>query len=244
MLGLLSSYLPAWQSRRPYQATLCRATPVLVCMHACLLPQEQWPWTTAQTLIQAAVHLPHTYTEQVYIPRLKSNLTVQGYTCNAKSYKHNKVTITYNLALIKTTSDDLTATLRQWNPNTKIYNLNIFTNSAICNSQNGCRIKTNYNTTGYISNITYANIRVQNASVYGIDVQQDYLNGSPTGCPSNWVLIENVNFRNVVGTAASNASHYIILCETGSCRGFTFESVRITGGGVNSSCNYPASGCP
>ncbi|GFF79941.1 pectinesterase [Aspergillus lentulus] len=383
---------------------------------------------------------PGTYTEQVYIPRLTSNLTVQGYTCNTKSYQHNKVTITYNLALINTTSDDLTATLRQWNPNTKIYNLNIvnsfghipqngqnlavsaeadgqayyacqligyqdtllaetgrqlyakslikalawlesidirtiasgsitasgrdsdsnpswyvisrsnvsainntipagisylgrpwrdyarvvfqetylgnniaaagwsqwststpntdhvtfaeyknygpgsvsqegpranfsqqltapisirsilgemfqdeclkpeatctlhillarsigsvggksnnnatnilFSNSAIYNSQNGCRIKTNYSITGYIANITYSNISVQNTSVYGVDVQQDCLNGGPTGCPSNGALIENVSFRNVVGTAGANVSDYYVLCGEWSCRGF------------------------
>lgn len=68
---------------------------------------------------------PGTYVEQVYIPRLASNLTVQGYTCNSKSYEQNTATITYNLALINTTSDDKTATLRQWNPNTKVYNMNI-----------------------------------------------------------------------------------------------------------------------
>lgn len=68
---------------------------------------------------------PGTYVEQVYIPLLKSNLTVQGYTTDGSSYLQNTATITYNLALINTTSNDLTATLRQWNPNTKIYNLNI-----------------------------------------------------------------------------------------------------------------------
>jgi pectin methylesterase-like acyl-CoA thioesterase len=68
---------------------------------------------------------PGSYYEQVYIPLLKSNLTVQGYTTDATSYKNNAATITYNLALLNTTSDDLTATVRQWNTNTKFYNLNI-----------------------------------------------------------------------------------------------------------------------
>lgn len=66
-----------------------------------------------------------TYNEQVYIPALTSNLTVQGYTLDGSSYAGNTVTITYNLALLNTTTDDLTATVRQWNPNTKFYNLNI-----------------------------------------------------------------------------------------------------------------------
>jgi len=68
---------------------------------------------------------PGTYHEQVYIPALKSNLTVQGYTLDGSSYAGNTATVTYNLALLNTTSDDLTATIRQWNPNTKFYNLNI-----------------------------------------------------------------------------------------------------------------------
>lgn len=77
--------------------------------------------TSPQTLFV----FPGTYTEQVYIPRLASNLTVQGYTCNSRGYAQNQVNITFNLALVNTTSDDLTATLRQWNPNTKVYNVNI-----------------------------------------------------------------------------------------------------------------------
>lgn len=68
---------------------------------------------------------PGSYYEQVYIPPLKSNLTVQGYTTDCSSYTNNTATITYNLALLNTTSDDLTATIRSWNPNTKFYNLNI-----------------------------------------------------------------------------------------------------------------------
>jgi polygalacturonase len=52
-----------------------------------------------------------------------------------------------------------------------------FKNSIIVNSQNGARIKSNYNTTGFISNITYSNIEVSEISIYGIDVQEDYLNG-------------------------------------------------------------------
>jgi hypothetical protein len=68
---------------------------------------------------------PGTYVGQVYFPSLKSNLTVQGYTTDATSYVMNAATITYNLALLNTTSNDLTATVRQWNANTKFYNLNI-----------------------------------------------------------------------------------------------------------------------
>ncbi len=95
-----------------------------------------------------------------------------------------------------------------------------------------------------MANITYSNIALQRATAYGIDVQQDYLNGGPTGNPSNGVLIENVAFLNVTGTATAKAQDYYILCGVGSCSGFTMSGVSITGGGVASRCNYPASGCP
>ena len=106
----------------------------------------------------------------------------------------------------------------------------LFTDSQIINSQNGARIKSNYNTTGFISNITYSNIAVSNISTYGIDIQQDYLNGGPTGIPSNGVIISNVLFSNVTGTAGSGAQDYYILCGSGSCSNFVFENVDIVGG--------------
>ncbi|KAH8661514.1 neutral endopolygalacturonase SSPG6 [Tricladium varicosporioides] len=120
----------------------------------------------------------------------------------------------------------------------------MFSNSKIINSTNGPRIKSNYNTTGFISNITYSNIHLSNISSYGIVIQQDYLNGGPTGSPSNGVIIENVLVKNVSGTATSKAKNYYVLCGNGSCSNFVWDNVHIVGGGKNSSCNFPASGCP
>ncbi|EPE30112.1 Pectin lyase-like protein [Glarea lozoyensis ATCC 20868] len=77
--------------------------------------------TTPQTIFI----YPGTYTEQVYIPLLKSNLTIQGWTTDARSYHANTATITFNLSRLNATNNDLTATVRNWNPNTKFYNLNI-----------------------------------------------------------------------------------------------------------------------
>ncbi|CAD6444090.1 3b27caf0-7f82-4213-aab3-fd6210d8b3e8 [Sclerotinia trifoliorum] len=79
--------------------------------------------STTTTANQYLFIHPGVYTEQVYVPALQSNLTIQGYTEDATTYAGNQVTLTYNLALINTTNDDLTATLRQWNKNTKVYNL-------------------------------------------------------------------------------------------------------------------------
>ncbi|TVY23337.1 Pectinesterase [Lachnellula hyalina] len=77
------------------------------------------------TIPQVLFIYPGTYIEQVYIPLLRSNLTVQGWTTDARSYEHNTATITFNLSKLSVASNDLTATVRQWNTNTKFYNLNI-----------------------------------------------------------------------------------------------------------------------
>lgn len=74
-------------------------------------------------------------------------------------------------------------------------------------------------------------------------MQQDYLNGGPTGTPTNGVILTDIEFINVTGTAASTAKDYYILCGSGSCSDFVFTDVSITGG-TNNSCNYPSSGCP
>ncbi|KAJ5168452.1 endopolygalacturonase D [Penicillium canariense] len=119
-----------------------------------------------------------------------------------------------------------------------------FKNSQVVNSENGCRIKSNADTTGSVSNIVYQNITLSGITDYGIDVQQDYLNGGATGDPTNGVSISGVTFDNVKGTATDDAYDYYILCGSDSCSDFTFTDVSITGGGETSSCNYPSSGCP
>jgi pectinesterase len=70
---------------------------------------------------------PGKYTEQVYVPRLAGPLTIQGYTDDATTYKKNQVLLTNNLSR-KTpglANNDVTATLRLWTSNVKLYNLNI-----------------------------------------------------------------------------------------------------------------------
>ncbi|KAF3763858.1 family 28 glycoside hydrolase [Cryphonectria parasitica EP155] len=118
----------------------------------------------------------------------------------------------------------------------------IFENSVVINSQNGVRIKTNSGTTGSVNNVTYRNISMSGISIYGLDVQQDYLNGGPTGIPTNGVNVTNIVFDDVTGTVLSDAYDYYILCAEGSCSDFTFTNVDISGG--NESCNYPTDTCP
>ncbi|KAF3179531.1 hypothetical protein TWF225_003481 [Orbilia oligospora] len=70
---------------------------------------------------------PGNYTEQVYIGKLLGPLTIQGYTCDSRSYKKNQVTISYNLSRLTSglTNNDQTSTVRLWTSNAKFYNLNI-----------------------------------------------------------------------------------------------------------------------
>ncbi|KAL0930136.1 endo-polygalacturonase, partial [Colletotrichum truncatum] len=118
-----------------------------------------------------------------------------------------------------------------------------FLDSQVVNSENGCRIKSNSNTSGKINNVTYQNITLKGITTYGIDVQQDYLNGGPTGKPTNGVKMSNIKFIGVTGTVKSSAYNYYILCGDGSCSNFTFPGTHISGGG-KSSCNYPTKTCP
>ena len=77
------------------------------------------------TSSQSLFIYPGVYVEQVYIPPRAANLTVYGWTRDISSYQSNTVNITYNLALINTTNDDLAATIRVWSSNFKMYNINI-----------------------------------------------------------------------------------------------------------------------
>ncbi|KAF2223193.1 pectin lyase fold/virulence factor [Elsinoe ampelina] len=68
---------------------------------------------------------PGTYKEQVYIQALKGPLTIQGYTSNDASYTNNQVTITQGKSQDDSANNDLTATLRAWTTNLKVYNVNL-----------------------------------------------------------------------------------------------------------------------
>ncbi|KAH8654459.1 glycosyl hydrolases family 28-domain-containing protein [Tricladium varicosporioides] len=118
-----------------------------------------------------------------------------------------------------------------------------FSDSTISDSENGCRIKSNSGTTGTIENIVYKNITLSGITDYGIDVQQDYLNGGATGTPTNGVTISGVTFESITGTTTGDAIDYYVLCGT-ACSDFTFTDVSITGGSGTSSCNFPSTGCP
>lgn len=74
------------------------------------------------------------------------------------------------------------------------------------------RIKTVSGATGSVTNITYTDITLSNIAKYGIVIEQDYENGSPTGTPTNGVPITDVTISNVKGSVAAKAVPVYILC--------------------------------
>jgi polygalacturonase len=118
----------------------------------------------------------------------------------------------------------------------------LFQDTHLENSMTGARLKTVYGDTGSISNITWQNIVLSGTTLYGIDVQQDYKNGGPTGNPTNGYKLSGITFRGITGTVASKAIPIYILCGQGSCSDITLDNVSLTGGKPNS-CNIAVSGC-
>ncbi|SJX62708.1 probable PGU1-Endo-polygalacturonase [Sporisorium reilianum f. sp. reilianum] len=114
-------------------------------------------------------------------------------------------------------------------------------NSQVVNSQNAVRIKTVSGATGLVNNVTYSNIQLSGISKYGIDIQQDYLNGRPTGTPTNGVKMTNINIDGVKGSVASDATRVYLLCGQGSCSNWKWSGNSISGGKRSTECaNVPS----
>lgn len=115
--------------------------------------------------------------------------------------------------------------------------------SSISNSDNGVRIKTVYDATGSVSGVTYKDITLKNIAKYGIVIEQDYQNGSPTGTPTAGVPITDLTIQNVVGSVASKGTNVYILCAKGACSNWTWSGNSVTGGQKSDKCsNIPAGG--
>ncbi|KAF7178979.1 hypothetical protein CNMCM7691_007854 [Aspergillus felis] len=113
-------------------------------------------------------------------------------------------------------------------------------NSQVINSQNGARIKTVYGATGSVTGVKFQDITLKGITKYGIIVEQDYENGSPTGTPTNGVKVSDITFEKVTGTVSSSATDIYILCGSGSCTNWTWSGNSVTGGKKSSSCkNVP-----
>lgn len=114
-------------------------------------------------------------------------------------------------------------------------------NSKIVNSQNGVRIKAVSGATGSVKSVTYKGITLSGITKYGIVIEQDYENGSPTGTPTNGVPITGLTLDGVTGSVASSATNVYILCATGACSNWTWTGVSVTGGKTSTQCtNVPS----
>lgn len=114
-------------------------------------------------------------------------------------------------------------------------------NSSIANSQNGVRIKTVYGATGSVSDVKYEGITLSGITKYGVVIEQDYENGSPTGKPTAGVPITDVTLSGVTGTVSSKATDVYILCAKGACSNWKWSNVSVKGGKTSSKCsNVPS----
>ncbi|KAJ4993730.1 endopolygalacturonase 1 [Stagonosporopsis vannaccii] len=118
----------------------------------------------------------------------------------------------------------------------------VIENSKILNSDNGVRIKTVSGATGSVSNITYKDITLSNIAKYGIVIQQDYENGSPTGKPTTGVPITNLQVSGVTGSVASGGINTYILCGKGSCSNWKWSGNKVSGGSKKATCSNIPSG--
>jgi polygalacturonase len=76
---------------------------------------------------------------------------------------------------------------------------------------------------------------------YGIVIEQDYENGSPTGTPTAGVPITGLTVTGVTGSVASNAVPVYILCAKGACSNWTWSGNSLTGGKKSAKClNIPS----
>ena len=115
--------------------------------------------------------------------------------------------------------------------------------SSITDSDNGVRIKTVSGATGSVSGVTYKDITLNNIAKYGIVIEQDYENGSPTGTPTSGVPITGLTISGVKGTVASSGTNVYILCAKGACSNWTWSGNSVTGGKTSTKClNIPSGG--
>ncbi|PYI03672.1 hypothetical protein BO78DRAFT_432009 [Aspergillus sclerotiicarbonarius CBS 121057] len=115
-------------------------------------------------------------------------------------------------------------------------------NNQVVDSANGVRIKTVYKKTGEVENVTYSNIKLSGITEYGVVIEQDYENGSPTGKPSNTIPITDVTLDGITGSVESDAQAIYILCGDGSCSDWTWKGVDVTGGEDKKKCENVPSG--
>lgn len=115
------------------------------------------------------------------------------------------------------------------------------TDFTVSDSANGVRIKTVYDATGSVTDVTFSNIEISGISDHGIVIEQDYENGSPTCTPTDGITISDRTVDGITGSVEDEAVDVYILCGAGSCTDWSWGDVEITGGNTSDSCeNVPS----
>lgn len=70
-----------------------------------------------------------------------------------------------------------------------------------------------------------ADITLSGIAKYGIVIEQDYLNGGPTGTPTDGVPITDLTLEKITGTVTSDAQPYYILCA--ACSNWSVTGVDV-----------------
>lgn len=90
--------------------------------------------------------------------------------------------------------------------------------------------------------MTFNDIQLSGITNYGVVIEQDYENGSPTGNPTTGVPITDLTVQQASGSIESDATPVYILCGDGSCSDWTWSNVDVTGGESSSKCKNVPSG--
>ncbi|KAJ8918261.1 hypothetical protein NQ315_014131 [Exocentrus adspersus] len=106
-------------------------------------------------------------------------------------------------------------------------------NSQILNSANGVRIKTVYNATGAVTNVTYKDIVLTDINSYGIIAHGNY-NGPSGSSPTGGVSITHFVLQNVTGTVKDTGTN--IFIQVNNASDWLWTGVNVTGGGRIRQC--------
>lgn len=107
-------------------------------------------------------------------------------------------------------------------------------NCSVVDSENGIRVKTTRGAIGRVSNVTFADVKLSNISKYGILMNGNYYNGSPSGYPTGGVPISGLTLRNISGTVAKGGTNVWIIVNNAS--DWSWTRIGITGGTRKVSC--------
>ncbi|KAG5873897.1 hypothetical protein JTB14_005508 [Gonioctena quinquepunctata] len=113
-------------------------------------------------------------------------------------------------------------------------------NCTVVKSANAIHLKTHTDAYyGEIRNVTYRNIEFIGGINYGINIQQDYMNGSGTGITKDNIPIKDLTFTNITGVMSGPDSMSIrVLCAENACPNWNWFNIKITNASLPSSCNY------